>query len=72
MSLENVEVVRREYVALAARDWAALAEVWHPDIEVEALETEPEAGTYRASKRSRDTSRLGPSHTRSTGSKPTK
>src|SRR5436190_6667223 len=47
MSQENVEVVRREYDALAARDWVAIAEVWHPDIELEALETEPEAGTYR-------------------------
>ena len=40
---ENLELVRREYVALAARDWDALAEVWHPDIEYEALDP----ATYR-------------------------
>jgi ketosteroid isomerase-like protein len=47
MSQENVEIVRREYVALAARDWTAIAEVWHPDIELEADRTAPGAGTYR-------------------------
>ena len=47
MSQENVEIVRREYVALAARDWKAIAESWHPEIELESLETEPESGTYR-------------------------
>jgi ketosteroid isomerase-like protein len=47
MSQENVEMVRREYVALAARDWVAIAETWHPDIELEALKADPEAGTYR-------------------------
>ena len=46
MSQENVEIVRREYVALAARDWGAIAEVWHPDIELEA-KTDPEGGTFR-------------------------
>jgi ketosteroid isomerase-like protein len=43
MSQENVEIVRREYVAFAARDWDALAEIWHPDIEYEALDP----ATYR-------------------------
>ena len=43
MSQENLELVRREYVALAARDWDALAEIWHPDIEYEALDP----ATYR-------------------------
>ena len=43
MSRENVEIVRREYAAFAARDWAALAEIWHPDIEYVA----PGAGTFR-------------------------
>ena len=47
MSQENVEIVRREYVALDARDWIAIAEVWHPGIELESTESEPEAGTYR-------------------------
>jgi ketosteroid isomerase-like protein len=47
MSKENVEIVRREYVALAARDWDAIADVWHPEIELESTESEPEAGTYR-------------------------
>jgi ketosteroid isomerase-like protein len=40
-------VVRREYVALAARDWAAIAKLWHPDIELEADPSAPGAGTYR-------------------------
>ena len=44
MSRENVEIVRREYVAFAARDWAALAEIWHPDIE---YEVQMGAGTFR-------------------------
>jgi ketosteroid isomerase-like protein len=37
MSQENVEIVRREYDAFATRDWAALAEIWHPDIEYEVV-----------------------------------
>src|SRR3954454_2747064 len=47
MSQENVEIVRREYEALAARDWVAIAEIWHPDIELEADESAPGAGLYR-------------------------
>ena len=43
MSEENVDVVRREYLAFAARDLEALAEVWHPEIEYEALDP----ATYR-------------------------
>src|SRR4051812_43112000 len=35
MSQENVEIVRREYLAFAARDWATLGEIWHPEIEYE-------------------------------------
>jgi len=34
MSLENVEVVRRDVAARAARDWSALPEIWHPEIEL--------------------------------------
>jgi hypothetical protein len=30
MSREKVEVVKREYVAFAAREWSALSEIWHP------------------------------------------
>jgi ketosteroid isomerase-like protein len=29
MSQENVEIVRREYAAFAARDWEALADLCH-------------------------------------------
>ena len=47
MSQENVEVVRREYDALAARDWTAIAKLWHPDIELEQDPSEPGAGIYR-------------------------
>jgi ketosteroid isomerase-like protein len=43
MSQKNVEVVRREYAAFAARDWAALEALWHPEIEYEALDP----ATYR-------------------------
>ena len=35
MSQENVEIVRRDVAARNARDWAVLAEIWHPDIEIE-------------------------------------
>ena len=51
MSQENVEIVRQEYAAYEARDWVALAEVWHPDVEYETLETDPDSGTYRGLKR---------------------
>ena len=44
MSQQNVEMVRREYVAFAARDLEALAELWHPEIEYEVLMG---AGTFR-------------------------
>src|SRR5919198_761549 len=48
MSQENVEIVRREYAAFAARDWAALADLCHPEIEYETLESTPGvAGRYR-------------------------
>ena len=47
MSQENVELVRREYGALAARDWIAIAEIWHPEIELEASRAAPGAGVYR-------------------------
>jgi ketosteroid isomerase-like protein len=43
MSQENVGLVHREYAALATRDWATLAEIWHPDVEYEALDP----ATYR-------------------------
>jgi ketosteroid isomerase-like protein len=38
MSQENVEIVRRDIAARNARDWAVLAEIWHPDIEIEIVE----------------------------------
>jgi ketosteroid isomerase-like protein len=47
MSQENVENVRREFAAFAARDWTALADVWHPEIEYETLATDPDSGTFR-------------------------
>ena len=48
MAQEHVEIVRREYAAFAARDWAALADLCHPDIEYETLKTAPGvSGCYR-------------------------
>jgi ketosteroid isomerase-like protein len=44
MSEENVEIVRRDITARSARDWAVLAEIWHPDIELELVAG---AGTFR-------------------------
>jgi ketosteroid isomerase-like protein len=44
VSQANVDMVIREYAAFAARDWAALAELWHPDIEYEVVKG---AGTFR-------------------------
>jgi ketosteroid isomerase-like protein len=41
MSQENVEVVRRVYAAFAARDWEALAELCHPDLDYETLGVAP-------------------------------
>ena len=37
MSQENVEVVQREIDARSARDWTALATVWHPEIELDVI-----------------------------------
>ncbi len=37
MSQENVELVRRDVAARSSRDWAVLAEIWHPDIELELV-----------------------------------
>jgi ketosteroid isomerase-like protein len=47
MSQENVELVRREYVALSARDWEAVADVWHEDIELQTGDCAPGAPIYR-------------------------
>jgi ketosteroid isomerase-like protein len=47
MSQENVELVRREFAAFAARDWTALADVWHPEVEYETLDTDPDSATFR-------------------------
>jgi ketosteroid isomerase-like protein len=44
MSEENVEIVRRDIAARSARDWAVLAEIWHPDIELELVAG---SGTFR-------------------------
>jgi ketosteroid isomerase-like protein len=41
MSQENVEVVRRVYAAFAARDWEALADLCHPDLDYETLGVAP-------------------------------
>src|SRR3954449_1787236 len=35
MSQDNVEIVRREYATFVTRDWEALAELCHPDLEYE-------------------------------------
>ena len=43
MSRENTEMVRRDIAARDARDWAALPEIWHPDIEWKLVR----GGTYR-------------------------
>src|SRR2546429_180908 len=44
MSQENLEIVRRDIAARNVREWAGLAEIWHPQIE---LEVTAGAGTYR-------------------------
>jgi ketosteroid isomerase-like protein len=44
MSQENVEIVRQDIAARSARDWAVLAEIWHPDIELELVSG---SGTFR-------------------------
>jgi len=41
MSQENVEVVRQVYAAFAARDWEALGDLWHSDVEYETLGVAP-------------------------------
>jgi ketosteroid isomerase-like protein len=46
MSAENVELVRRAYDAFNRRDWRALNEVMHPDVEVESRLVAME-GAYR-------------------------
>jgi ketosteroid isomerase-like protein len=44
MSKENIEIVRRDVAARSSRDWAVLAEIWHPDIELELVAG---SGTFR-------------------------
>jgi len=44
MSQENVEIVRQDVAARSSRDWAVLAEIWHPDIELELVAG---SGTFR-------------------------
>src|SRR3954465_3209037 len=44
MSSQNVELVRQDIAARSSRDWAVLAEIWHPDIELELV---AESGTFR-------------------------
>ncbi len=44
MSQENVEIVRRDLAARDAREWSGLAEIWHPEIE---LEVTAGGGTYQ-------------------------
>ena len=36
MSQEHLDLVRRENEAFAARNFGALREIWHPEIEYEA------------------------------------
>jgi ketosteroid isomerase-like protein len=38
MSLESVEVVRRQFEAFKGGDLDAVAEFWHPDIDWRAVE----------------------------------
>jgi ketosteroid isomerase-like protein len=44
MSEENVEIVRRDIAARSTRDWAVLAVIWHPEIELELVAG---SGTFR-------------------------
>jgi len=44
VSRDHVETVRREYAAFAARDWEALAELCHPQVEYQTLRTAPGVG----------------------------
>ena len=50
MSQEHVEIVRRQYAAFAARDWPALADLCHPDIEYETLKAPGVSARYRGLK----------------------
>ena len=43
MSQVNVELVLADVAARDARDWSALAEIWHPEIELDVIN----GGTYR-------------------------
>jgi ketosteroid isomerase-like protein len=72
MSRENVEIVRREYVAFAAGDWQALAEIWHSDTEYETYESLRMPGPIEASTRQRASLTGGGKRSRSSGSKSTR
>jgi ketosteroid isomerase-like protein len=45
--MDHLELVRRQYDAFAARDWDALAELWHPEIVYRTFESGTDPGTYR-------------------------
>src|SRR3954454_7213586 len=42
MSQENVDVMRRANASFNARDWAALIELYHPDVELRDLQHAPD------------------------------
>jgi ketosteroid isomerase-like protein len=46
MSRENVEIVKRGFMALVEDDWPAALATLHPDIEVHDFDI-PDAGVYR-------------------------
>jgi ketosteroid isomerase-like protein len=46
MSQENVEIVRRGFMAVLENDWPTALDTLHPDIEVRDFDI-PDAGVYR-------------------------
>jgi hypothetical protein len=69
MSQENVEIVRREYAAFAARDWEALADLGDAERLVLKIRDGSPVG-FAGFARSPRSSTPGPSSTGSFGSRP--
>ena len=72
MSQENVEIVRREVAARSTRDWHALEEIWHPDIQLEVtsgFEAVTGAAAFTGVREIRPFFEACLNSTRSTGSK---
>ena len=63
MSADNVELIRRGYEAYARRDFAAVFDLLHPEVEIYQTAALPWGGTYRGREQAREFFRRLGEHT---------